>query len=363
MATIEKRVSSDGTVSWRARVRIRGQQRTETFQKKTDAKLWASDIETKLKLGKRVPTLEATRRTVSDLIDYYLEEHLPTKKRNRDERNYRRHLEWWRDAIGNVPLIDVTGRILTKHRDRLLREGGAGDEPIGPATVNRYLASLSHAFTVAERTLEWTDSNPVHRVERLEEPEGRERFLDPDEILALLKAAKANRSKSMYPIVVLALSTGMRQGEILGLRWHEIDFDAGNITLTKERTKTSKRRVVPLVGHAMEVLREWSRVREIDTDLVFPGRRRPNGDRKPLNIRVTWGNILREAGIEDYRFHDNRHSAASYLLMTGASDMEVAGILGHETLAMVKRYSHMSDQHRRKVLERMNQELFGGEAS
>ena len=355
MATIEKRKGKSGKVSYRVRVRVRGQERTETFERKTDAKLWAADVESKLKLGKRVPTSEAAKRTVGDLIDYYLDEYLPTKRRNRDEKNYRRHLEWWRDKIGSVLLMDATPVLITRQRDLLKREGKTG-APVSPGTVNRYLVSLSHAFTVGEKVLEWLDTNPARRVERLEEPDGRERFLSPEEIIALLKAAKASRSRSLYTIVVLALSTGMRQGEILGLRWHEIDLQAGTITLGKERTKTSKRRMVPLVGRALEELKAWRKVRRIDTDLVFPG---TQADR-PINIRSAWETAVTDAGIKDYRFHDNRHSAASYLLMTGASDLEVAAILGHQTLAMVKRYAHLSDAHRRGVLERMNAELFGG---
>lgn len=358
MATIEKRQGKNGKSTYRVRVRVRGQERTQSFARKTDAKLWAQDVEARLKTGRRVPTIEATRRTVSELIDFYLEDYLPTKRRNRDAANYRRHLEWWREQIGQVPLIDITPMLITKQRNRLKEIGKAG-RPVSPGTVNRYLVSLSHCFTVGVRVLEWIDTNPVRNVERLEEPDGRERFLDEDEIIALLKACMASKSAALYPVVVLALSTGMRQGEILGLRWSEVDLTLGTITLGKERTKTSRRRVVPLVGHALDVLREWSKVRPIDTDLVFPGRKRPNRARQPLYVRTSWETAIKEAGIEDYRFHDNRHSAASYLLMTGASQLEVAAILGHQTLAMVQRYSHMSDQHRRQVLERMNRELFG----
>jgi len=247
----------------------------------------------------------------------------------------------------------TTGELLTRYRNRLVTEETSRGRR-RPGTVNRYLTSLSHAFTVAVKTLEWIDRNPVRNVERLEEPEGRTRFLTPEEIVELLRCCKESPCAALYPIVILALSTGMRRGEILNLRWSDVDFERRQIVLPKEKTKTRQRRVIPLVGHALETLVEWSKERSNDSDLVFPGRMKG----KPMTIREPWEKALRAAGIEDYRFHDNRHSAASYLLMTGATDMEVAGILGHLTLAMVKRYAHMSDQHRRRVLERMNREVF-----
>jgi len=352
MATIEKRVGPKGA-TYRVRVRVRGQQRTATFERKTDAKTWASEVESNLKMGRRVATSQAMRRTVGDLIDFYLEEYLPTKTRNRDASNYRRHLLWWKRHIGNTPLIDVTGELLTRNRNRLAtEETGRGKRSAG--TVNRYITSLSHAFTVGVKTLEWLDRNPVRNVERLEESEGRTRFLSPEEIVDLLKCCKESPCAALYPVVILALSTGMRRGEILGLQWSDVDFELQQIVLPKDRTKTRQRRVIPLVGHALKTMEEWSKVRRIDSDLVFPGRKKG----KPITIRDPWEAALKAAGINDYRFHDNRHSAASYLLMTGATDMEVAGVLGHSTLAMVKRYAHMSDQHRRSVLERMNKEVF-----
>jgi len=353
MATIETRKGKDGT-TYRVRVRVRGQQRTATFERKTDAKTWAAEVESKLKLGKRVASSQAMRRTLGELIDFYLTEYLPDKTRNRDQANYRRHLTYWKDNLGTLPLIDVTAEAITRQRNKLAKGDTVRGARRSPGTVNRYLISLSHCFTVGIKTLEWIDANPVRIVEKLEEPQGRVRFLSPDEIAALLKQAKASACAALYPVVILALSTGMRSAEIMGLRWGEVDLDRQQITLPKERTKTRTGRMIPLVGHALETLRDWAKVRRIDTDLVFPGRKKG----RPLVMRLPWEAALKAAGIENYRFHDNRHSAASYLLMTGATDLEIAGILGHATLSMVKRYAHLSDQHRRGVLERMNTEVF-----
>ncbi len=98
-----------------------------------------------------------------------------------------------------------------------------------------------------------------------------------------------------------------------------------------------------------------AKVRRIDTDLVFPGKTNP---RKPIDLRAPWEKALEVAEVEDFKWHDLRHSAASYLAMNGATLAEIAGVLGHRTLQMVKRYSHLSEQHTSQVVARMNAAIF-----
>ena len=169
----------------------------------------------------------------------------------------------------------------------------------------------------------------------------------------LLNACKKSSNSDLHTIVVLALSTGMRQGEILNLRWPDVDLNNGRIIL--HETKNDERRVVPLLGHALELLKASSKVRRLDTDLLFPGR----NPQKPVFIRAPWLEAVKVAGIENLKFHDLRHSAASYMLMSGASLGEIAELLGHKTLAMVKRYSHLSESHAAGVVARMNERIFG----
>jgi len=190
-------------------------------------------------------------------------------------------------------------------------------------------------------------------VSKLPEPAGRIRFLSDTERQDLLAACKHRSNEFLYPVVVLALSTGARKGEIMGLRWKDIDFDRSQATLTN--TKNREIRILPLTGLAMELLRGLSRIRRIDTDLVFPHKE----GAKPARISPAWKRALAESGIEDFRFHDLRHSAASYLAMNGATPSEIAAVLGHKTLQMVKRYAHLSEAHTHRVVERMNKEIFG----
>lgn len=175
-----------------------------------------------------------------------------------------------------------------------------------------------------------------------------------------MTACRESRNRFLYPIVILAISTGMRKNEIRGLHWENVDLQRGLITL--HETKNDERRSVPLVGHALDVLKDHAKIRRMDTTLVFPAPFRYGEAPKPLDIQSAWDWAIKRASIEDFRFHDLRHSAASYLIMSGASIGEVAEILGHKTLQMVRRYSHISQPHAAKVVERMNQSIFAPKA-
>ena len=218
--------------------------------------------------------------------------------------------------------------------------------------MNRYMTSIGHAFTVAIREWEWLEHNPVRPVRKLREARGRARFLSDEERECLLAACRTTSDRRLYPLVVLAISTGARRGELLRLRWPHIDLEWQVAVL--HETKNGQRRALPLHGRAWEVIGELKRVRHFDTDLIFAGR-----DGRALFPRRPWERALQLARVDDFRFHDLRHSAASYLAMNGATLVEIAEILGHQTLEMVRRYSHFSEQHTSRVIERMNRRIFG----
>ena len=194
----------------------------------------------------------------------------------------------------------------------------------------------------------------MRKVRKPTESRGRVRFLSDDERAGLLKTCKESSNPYLYPVVVLALSTGMRSGEIMGLTWDRVDLGNGRAIL--DETKNGERRGVPITGHVLELLKELNRIRRIDSKLLFPARQNPQ---KPMDLRSPWETALKAAEIRDFRFHDLRHSAASYLAMNGASLAEIADILGHKTLQMVKRYAHLSEGHTARVVESMNNKIFG----
>ena len=345
MATILKRNGARG-VTWQAKVRKTGQRAvTKSFKRKVDAEAWAAEVERDFRLG-RLVSREAERRTLADLVERYGTEILAERGGDSDDR--RRQLEVWNERLGRRLLINVTPSVLAEERGRLKREGRS------PATVNRYLAALSHAFTVATREWEWLDENPLRRVRRLPEPRGRVRFLADDERARLLGAARESDDGRLYTMVVVALSTGMRQGELLGLRWSDVHLSRALAIL--HQTKNGERRTLPLAGPALTLLEERSHARRPDSPYVFAARAGATAPRFP---RRQWLNVLEAAEVEGFRFHDLRHSAASYLAMNGATLMEIADVLGHKTLQMVRRYSHLSEAHTRQVVAAMNAKIFG----
>lgn len=360
MATIEKRSGDDGKHSFRVKIRLKGHpSETATFSRITDAKKWAQLTEAAILEGRHFKTTEAKKRTLADLVDRYKKDVLPRKTRSTHQVSTQgMQLDWWKSELGSYTLADVTPALIAERRDKLLNSKTVRGTIRSPSTVVRYMAALSHAFSIAVKEWGWLEDSPMRKVQKPKEPRGRVRFLNDKERKALLTACKASRSPLLYPIVVIALSTGMRLGEILSLTWDDVDTNTGRLIL--HYTKNGERRVVPLTSHALEVIKELKeeakKVPRIDTNLVFP---RTN-DQLPANIRTAWDNAMGTAGIKDFRFHDLRHTAASYLAMNGATLAEIAEVLGHKTLMMVKRYAHLSEAHTSKVVERMNQQIFGG---
>ena len=355
VASIRKRMNKDGSASYRVEVRLKGcPPQRASFPRITDAKRWARNTESAIQENRYFKTTESRKHTLADLIDRYIDNVLPSKK---DHKRQKAQYEWWKSQLGDYTLGDVTPSLISEIRDKL-SEGKA------PATVVRYLSALSHAFTVAVNEWEWIEDNPVLRVRKPKEPRGRVRFLSDDEVLQdgsiiygertrLLNACAISPNKVLYTIVVLALSTGMRQGEMMNLRWSDVDLKQARIIL--HETKNGERRVVPLYGHSLDLLKQLSKVRNLKTDLLFPGKKVTS----PVFIRAPWKNAVESAGIENFRFHDLRHSAASYLAMNGASMVEIADVLGHKTLSMVKRYAHLSEAHTASVVASMNEKIFG----
>lgn len=345
MATIEKRANVKGETIYRVKVRLKGYPaQSATFRRLTDARKWEQQTETAMRDGRYFKTAEAKRHTLAELIDRYIAGILPAKK---DHKQQSRQLLWWRKQLGYALLADLTQAALAAQRDALKASGKA------PATVNRYLAALSHVFTIAVREYQWLHANPLANVRKETEPRGRVRYLSDDERSRLLAACRASSNPDLYPAVVLSLATGARKMEILTLRWKEVDLQRGMLALLE--TKNGERRALPIGDHAGDLLKERAKMKQDDTALLFPG----DNPERPAQLRYAWETALKVARIEDFHWHDLRHSAASYLAMNGASLQEIAAILGHKTLAMVQRYAHLSEQHTANVVNRMNAAIFG----
>lgn len=348
MATIERRKTVAGKTRYRALVRRSGfPAASRTFPRLADASQWARDVEADMRAGRYKPASRHDRK-VSDVIDRYASTHLARKKTGEKQRQ---QLSEWRYRIGEYDLNMLRPADIASARDDLLVTGRCGSR--SPATVVRYLAALSHAFTVAVKDWAWMEANPCKLLMWPKEPRGRVRFLSDAERIRLLQACEASSCEQLHPIVLLALLTGMRRGEILGLRWENVDLERHRLILTE--TKNNERRQVPLVPRALQVVQSRTNGDIHPRAFVFAPR---SGAGRRIDLRYVWAAALRRAEIQDFRFHDLRHTAASYLAMTGATTNEIAEILGHKTLAMVQRYAHLTTGHSAKVLARMETEVF-----
>jgi integrase len=350
MATIEKRTASDGATSYRAKIRVKGfPVESATFERLTDAREWSKRIEADMKAGRYFGG--GKMKTLGDLFNKYEATAAPRLK---SWSGVKRRLDWWREKAGGELLDSITPARIAAWRDELLatpKRNGGGQR--SGADVNRALAALSAAIKHGINELEWLEKNPVKRVTKPKEGGGRIRFLSDDEMPRLLSAVRASPHPDLLPAVLLALTTGARSGEILGLRWSQIDFKRRTITLAHGATKNDAGRSLPLSGEVADLLQARNKVRKIDDDRVFP----PHPGCKALELRDPWKAALVQAGIDvrsvnykgrkagetsDFRWHDLRHTAASYLTMAGVSAIEVARVLGHKTLAMSLRYSHLA---------------------
>ena len=350
MATFERRYTKNGQIHWRVRIRCRGHRAlSKTFMRKADARCWARQTEADMQLSYGFTAWEHQHKSAGEAIDRYLRDIVPRYGDSGKGRS--QHLYWWKARIGDTPLIKVSPALIAGYRDELSQAITVRHTVRAPATVNRYLSSLGHVFTVAVKEWGWLDRSPLKCVFKLKEPSGRARFLSDAERERLLDACRDSPNCHLYLAVVLALSTAARRMEIMRLRWKDVDLE--NERLIFHRTKNGDYRTVPVQGHALYLLKQ--KLHTADTALLFPGVVKPD---KPINLRVAWEHALNTAAITDFRWHDLRHSSASYLAMSGATLIELSDILGHRTLQMVKRYSHLSENHTAGIIADMNQRIF-----
>jgi integrase len=351
MATIEKRTAKDGTDSYRVRIRLIGEKpRTRTFARKTDAKAWASSVETDLSRGAFVPTTTDRRRTLDMLIDKYVTEYLPHKPNNADAAKQIRLLDWWKADSGFVTLDKLKPETITDARARLRARIKRNGAPLSVATVNRHLAALSAVCKWGWKELRWLPSNPLLSITKGSEGSGTGRALEPQEQAELLRACRESADPNLHCFVILALTTANRYTPIRMLRWDDVDFERKSIDFGIQ--KNGRHRIVPIVGPAGDALRAQLERDPTKTGWVFKGR----SDAMPADLDKAFRKIRTELGLvgeRNFRIHDLRHTAASYLAMNGANEAELMAAVGWLTPSMAKRYTHVYADHTRDTLERM----------
>ena len=334
--------------TYHVNVRMKGRAYSCHFSKLNDALAWRDNLKAAIRRGED-PMLERVTgpHTLSDEIQLYIDQAEPGSI----NRDYLRQFKWWQNSeFGSVELRYVDRTLLIKARNSLKK--GDGKAPRANSTVNRYLAALSKVLSAAAEDgrmssrIQFSSKKGQGRNVKLRETNARNRFLKTEEISALISACRSV-SEHLYAMVILALSSGARAGELLGLEWRNINLPEG--FALAENTKNGEDRVIYFQNdEALNVLDEFNKVRKIDDPRVFGG----------YHYRGDWQKALRKAGISDFRFHDLRHTAATHMRSTGATAQDIADFLGHKTLAMVKRYSHEPDGHIAAKASAMNKAIF-----
>jgi integrase len=328
MATIQKRKNGDGSVSFLAQVRIKPFNPTaKTFARRSQAQEWADNLERELRSQRRQGGVrkDVTRLTVAGLISEYLSD--PETEALRSYQTTADRLAWWVNHYGSTRVLDLNVLVLREARERLRHNRG-------PATCNRILSHLRSAWNwgrasgLVPQDLLW----PSRLM--LTEPKGRTRFLTDDELAALLEAAEPD--PTMHAALLVSLATGLRQGELLRLTWADIDLTKRRIRILRAKNNEARAGFLPDV--AAKALAKLKRSRIVG-NVVFADERGQALTKTTLHWR--WLKVRAAAGLHDFRWHDLRHTCASFLAQNGANLLEIGSVLGHKSPSVTKRYSHL----------------------
>ena len=323
MAYIRKLSSGN----FQVQVRLKGLKPiTRSFSNKTLAKEFAREIEGNSELARKMGTIVTQVITFRRLVELYLEQH--TGK----DPNTSGRLKYWVDQFGDKPVTIIDEFMVDDGLIHLSKKCTG-------STINRYKSHLSAVFIFFVqhpdyKRLEYT--NPVRKesVSRFPENPAKNRFLSDKEQQALIKACKNTTWKRMYLLVLLALTTGARKGELLGLKWSDLDFDKRTALVSV--SKNGKPKLLPLT---QPVVQELMKFRENTDFLIFCS---TISRTTPYDVKKQWLKALDESGIGHIRFHDLRHTAASNLVRNGRTLFEVSTLLGHSSTTITGRYAHLA---------------------
>jgi len=349
--SVYKRKDRNGKVTgWRAVVRIKGYPTVcKEFERKQEADDWKLAVTRKIKAGQFQFDQHKIQRTFSDLVDHFIQS--GALEHHRSAKDTIRHLEYWKSRLGEYALVYLTPERLGKERQLLIDTPTPQNTKKSSATVNRYMASLSACLTYACRQLRWMDDNPCFNLIKLKEGSARDRVLTQDEVQRLFIACRESRNDYLYCIVLLAFTTGMRQGEILNLAWNHVDLE--NRLAHLKETKNGSARSVPLVKAVVNELNRLSIIRNPDKNLVFASKTAFG----KIDINKAWNEALKRANIEGFVFHSLRHHFATLAARDGASNLQLKTALGHKTLQMLERYTHLDAQSTRHLSEKAEEQF------
>ena len=301
---------------------------------KRQAELALKKVKVSIAENKFFDVKKQQRILFKEMTKEYIERYSRLNKRStgRDDTSLKHLIPYFK----NKYIFEVSPQSIEDYKAKRLNDGMA------KSTVNRELALLKHIYTKA---IEWgkITENPVKKVKLFKEDNQRVRYLEKGEITMLLNTCKGY----LQPIVITALYTGMRLSELLNLIWDDIDFNRGIITV--KITKNNEKRYLPMNTELRNVLEYLKKNCNLDSPYVFCNNK---GDRfAKFTISHRFNKVIKELGIKNFRFHDLRHTFASHLIMSGADIVTIQRLLGHKTLAMTLRYSHLSPNFMQSTVE------------
>lgn len=309
----------------------------------TDNKRVADDIHAKMKLeireGRFFQTDQGNKRSFKDMSDKYLAEYASEKAPRsiiRDTISLKHLLP----VFGNKFLSQITANQINSYKVKRRNEGASA------SSINKELAFAKHAFNIAIREWEWIRDNPFTRVGMERLPQPRVRYLIREEFERLYQVC----NDRLKPIILFAVNTGIRQENILNLTWQEVDLSRGIITV--QQTKNGERLGLPMNQSVKDLLAKLSKLRFIRSSHIFPNSRGSKLDGG--KVRKWFGMACKKAGIENFRFHDLRHTAASWMVQNGVDLYIVQRILGHKTAAMTQRYAHLAPDNLREGINTLD---------
>ncbi|MCF6149453.1 MAG: tyrosine-type recombinase/integrase [Candidatus Kuenenia sp.] len=315
-----------GSVWWMS-ITYKGKRIRKSLE--TPDKKLAKDLEAKIRTeiveGKYFEKPVEETKTFTDMMDKFMREHAPKVSPN-TRCSYSASLKNLSAYFGNPELSKITPKLISGYKVLRYSEG------VKPTTINRELAMLSKAFSLAYREWEWITENPLFKVPKERENNERDRWLTEDEENELLK----HSPQWLKDIIVFDLHTGLRQGELLWLQWNRVNLF--NKTIIIQESKNGKPRTIPLNKIAFGILLEKSKLRTVRNDLVFLSHAGTKIDRH--NLRRSFNIALKRAGIENFHFHDLRHTFATRLAQRGIDLYKISKLLGHHSIEMTQRYAH-----------------------
>ncbi len=301
-------------------------------------------VKVKIIEGRYFEVLEEKDRTFAEMMEKYMNEHSIQKSPTGHRRN-QESLKHLRTYFGDMTLAEVTPKLISAYKAKRYEEKAA------PATLKKELSLMRAAFNLAIREWEWCRDNPLRGVKMDRVDNERVRYLSDDDFKKVLNQCPY----WVKPVVLVARYTGMRRGNIVTLRWDQVDVFGKVILLG--RTKNGGPLGIPICETLMKVFKSLGKVKHLRSNYVFT---RPNGNPYTGDaVGMAFKRACDKAGILDFHFHDLRHTFASSLVQKGVDLYRVQRLLGHRDGRMTQRYSHLAPENLREAVRLLDKQRKG----